>query len=763
MRKIIAIVLAAVFVLTSTGSVFASDTENEYVPKEWSAEYSEREFPEEAYEILVEDYNEPIEEQPAEETGYNDDTVNEIGTDIDAIEINSSQEELTDEPETSISSYEAIEQASDETTPDIINDPDDIFIITDVQVTVRKPICQGTHCTTDGTTYKYTDYNYIDATTELYNLEYTVSYTKNNEDLIFTGSSEDIFHMFGEYPSLTYLGTVKSTGKLTVCESLVGVEYSFVVSIVNHDVVIDPAVEATCINTGLTEGTHCSICGTVVMEQEEIPMSEHTIVTDEAVAPTMTDTGLTEGSHCSVCNTVITEQKVLPALSDNGWHYIEDNWYYYKDGTVVTGWQYIDNYWYYLGADGKMWYGGWKNIDNDRYYLGAGGKVQTGWHYIDGYWYYMGAGGRMWYDGWKYIDNDWYYLSADGKVQTGWHYIDGYWYYMGAGGRMWYGGWKYIDNDWYYLGTGGKVQTGWHYIDGYWYYMGAGGRMWYGGWKYIDNDWYYLGTGGKVQTGWHYINGYWYYMGAGGRMWYGGWKHIDNDWYYLGTGGKVQTGWNYINNYWYYMGAGGRMKTGWQYINDKWYYFYDWGGMLSGTGIVQIDDDYWYFKNDTLNYITDLATVDGVTYAVTKGKASSDKVDVAEMYASKKLDEIGWNLKAAYNWAVDITYEHDAYAYTTSGAAIHSFSSEIGDCIGKAAVFYWMARLLGYDVKLILGSVPLRAGGYGEHGWVEIVYNGSTYVCDPTFEWQTGYNGYMIYYGQSNTWRYVIGDAMADK
>lgn len=640
MRKIIAIVLAAVFVLTSTGSVFASDTENEYVPKEWSAEYSEREFPEEAYEILVEDYNEPIEEQPAEETGYNDDTVNEIGTDIDAIEINSSQEELTDEPETSISSYEAIEQASDETTPDIINDPDDIFIITDVQVTVRKPICQGTHCTTDGTTYKYTDYNYIDATTELYNLEYTVSYTKNNEDLIFTGSSEDIFHMFGEYPSLTYLGTVKSTGKLTVCESLVGVEYSFIVSIVNHDVVIDPAVEATCINTGLTEGTHCSICGTVVMEQEEIPMSEHAIVTDEAVAPTMTDTGLTEGSHCSVCNTVITEQKVLPALSDNGWHYIEDNWYYYKDGTVVTGWQYIDNYWYYLDADGKMWYGGWKNIDNDRYYLSADGKVQTGWHYIDGYWYYFGAGGRMWYDGWKYIDNDWYYLSADGKVQTGWHHI---------------------------------------------------------------------------------------------------------------------------NNYWYYMGAGGRMKTGWQYINDKWYYFYDWGGMLSRTGIVQIDDDYWYFKNDTLNYITDLATVDGVTYAITKGKASSDKVDVAEMYASKKLDEVGWNLKAAYNWAVDITYEHDAYAYTTSGAAIHSFSSEIGDCIGKAAVFYWMARLLGYDVKLILGSVPLRAGGYGEHGWVEIVYNGSTYVCDPTFEWQTGYNGYMIYYGQSNTWRYVIGDAMADK
>ena len=41
---------------------------------------------------------------------------------------------------------------------------------------------------------------------------------------------------------------------------------------------------------------------------------EHTVVVDAAVAPTCTETGLTEGSHCSVCNEVIVAQQVVAAL-----------------------------------------------------------------------------------------------------------------------------------------------------------------------------------------------------------------------------------------------------------------------------------------------------------------------------------------------------------------------------------------------------------------------------------------------------------------
>jgi len=39
---------------------------------------------------------------------------------------------------------------------------------------------------------------------------------------------------------------------------------------------------------------------------------EHTVVIDQAVPSTCTTTGLTEGKHCSVCNTVLVEQQVLP-------------------------------------------------------------------------------------------------------------------------------------------------------------------------------------------------------------------------------------------------------------------------------------------------------------------------------------------------------------------------------------------------------------------------------------------------------------------
>ncbi|MBQ7654310.1 MAG: hypothetical protein IJS17_04485, partial [Clostridia bacterium] len=40
----------------------------------------------------------------------------------------------------------------------------------------------------------------------------------------------------------------------------------------------------------------------------------HTPVTDSAVAPTCTETGLTEGSHCSVCGEVLTAQETVEAL-----------------------------------------------------------------------------------------------------------------------------------------------------------------------------------------------------------------------------------------------------------------------------------------------------------------------------------------------------------------------------------------------------------------------------------------------------------------
>ena len=41
----------------------------------------------------------------------------------------------------------------------------------------------------------------------------------------------------------------------------------------------------------------------------------HTVVKDKAVDATFASTGLTEGTHCSVCHKVLTKQKTVPKLT----------------------------------------------------------------------------------------------------------------------------------------------------------------------------------------------------------------------------------------------------------------------------------------------------------------------------------------------------------------------------------------------------------------------------------------------------------------
>ena len=135
-------------------------------------------------------------------------------------------------------------------------------------------------------------------------------------------------------------GTLKKLGTRTVVKE-------------GHKAVKDAAVAATCETTGKTEGSHCSVCNTVIKAQtttaalghnwdsgkvtkaatcttagtktytctcckktrtETIAATGHKVVKDAAVAATCETAGKTEGSHCSVCNTVIKAQTTTAAL-----------------------------------------------------------------------------------------------------------------------------------------------------------------------------------------------------------------------------------------------------------------------------------------------------------------------------------------------------------------------------------------------------------------------------------------------------------------
>ena len=85
-------------------------------------------------------------------------------------------------------------------------------------------------------------------------------------------------------------------------------------------VAFENVVEATCTVAGSKDSVvYCSVCKAEVSRTKVvIPAHGHTVVVDSAVAATATTDGLTEGSHCSVCGETIVAQEVILATGEQG-------------------------------------------------------------------------------------------------------------------------------------------------------------------------------------------------------------------------------------------------------------------------------------------------------------------------------------------------------------------------------------------------------------------------------------------------------------
>lgn len=158
-----------------------------------------------------------------------------------------------------------------------------------------------------------------------------------------------------EVPATCVAEGTAATQQCKRCDYIVPAQ-SFPIDPNNHaNIVKDVAVAPTCTETGLTEGSHCSVCNKILVAQKTVSALNHsftnyisnddatctedgtktakcdrcdvtdtqsdegsakghTSVVDAAVAPTYSSVGLTEGSHCADCGLVFKEQEVIPAL-----------------------------------------------------------------------------------------------------------------------------------------------------------------------------------------------------------------------------------------------------------------------------------------------------------------------------------------------------------------------------------------------------------------------------------------------------------------
>lgn len=316
--------------------------------------------------------------------------------------------------------------------------------------------------------------------------------------------------------------------------------------------------------------------------------------------------------------------------------------------------------------------------------------------------------------GWNKVDGDWYYGDANGKAKSGWIKLKNLWYYLNP-----------ADN--------GKMSgTGWNLINGKWYYMNKSGAM-LTGWIKTGGKWYYLTGSGAMATGWAKVNGKWYYLKETGAM-ATGWVLDKETWYFTDGNGAMATGWVKTGGRWYYMNKSGAMQTGWLAQGQNWYYLYkknDSHGSPEGAMASNTVIDGW------------VVAPDGI-------------YNTAYQNAYKVLNQVGWNLRAAYNWSAGLKY-YRMQSSPSQGStyfANFGFTKKTGNCYVMAATFCHMARLLGYDAHQIAGYVPRKGGGVTPHSWCELTIGKTKYVFDPNFTNETGRNGYQITYGTSGTWMY---------
>lgn len=177
----------------------------------------------------------------------------------------------------------------------------------------------------------------------------------------------------------------------------------------------------------------------------------------------------------------------------------------------------------------------------------------------------------------------------------------------------------------------------------------------------------------------------------------------------------------------------------------------------------------FFFAGVRLHYIDENGvpavngTVGGLDYnrngEVTSGDAEMDRelIRILEETVNPRTMDRMEMLRAVYDYVVDnFSYRYGSmYAFGAEGWAVKEAKRMLenggGNCYCYAALFYELARFVGYDAKIYSGraygeqyeyrtydnDLVFCPMGYTPHGWVEIEFGGEDYIFDPEYEYRS--------------------------
>lgn len=489
---------------------------------------------------------------------------------------------------------------------------------------------------------------------------------------------------------------------------------------------------------------------------------------------------------------------------NNVWGKYESQWYYFKNGKIVTStFETINNKKYYFSENGAMASDSTFAVAGKYYYADSDGVViekKNTW-YLDEYdrYLYYKEDGSLVVDSFYTVGNKKYHFNSNGFMDTGIFSVSGYdennsWiqntYYANRDGAVQNTvGWIYHNFTYYYVGDseGHLLKNTLKEIKGKKYYFAWSGAMATSGKQDINGDIYYFDTNGSLVdnlgqfNGWKLFHGEWYYSKDGNRYYSG---KVGN--YFVNNGKMVvnsvvnSKGWTYASasdgdNY--YVDYNGEIQKGWIQTNGTWLYADPSTGKLTASKWLKIGSQWYYFSG--YNMVTGYFSIDGVI-----NKFNSDGVWQGTLKSNSWIkDEEGWlyiNENGKFNQESKKIINGVTYYFTGYGKGATMGSITLAEnCAwydGDSEAWYWTNKTgTGLDKttgwkksndgyyaycengKLVTGLKTIGGktyyfgyGGYLDAGITN--YKGKAYVADENgnlLNYKEGWNAY------GNQWYYI--------